>query len=202
MAATLLCVECGDWGTKTDQLNMKSIKKRVFAVYQNDGCQGYNTGLPLALYPFASAAEASPECLNMRGYANISGVSLCCFEDVNYIYKKEIKNQDVLGACGIGVPVNAFKVEFIPKGHVSIYNNRDEFKYIIGEDKLIEFIRGDNYRVTIFKVILTRDSDEYFELEYADSFKVNSFTMSRELAIKNALGKLTEEERKLLGVGN
>lgn len=181
---------------------MKSIKKRVYAVYANDGCQGYNIGLPLALYPFQSAAESSPECENLRGYANICGVNLCCFEDICYIYNKEIKPQEIIGSGGIGVPVNAFRVEYIPSGQKGggWGNNGDKTVYVIGNDKLIEFLEGDNYRATVYKVILTRDSDEYFQLEYSSSFKVNSFILSRELAIKHALSKLTEEERKLLGV--
>lgn len=182
---------------------MKSIKKQVWAVYSSDGCQGYNSGPPLALYPFKAAADASTECANLRGYANISSLNLCCFEDVCYIYNKEIKTQEVVGSGGIGVPVNGYRVEYIPSGQRGSGwgNNGEKTIYIIGEDKLIEFLKGDNYRATVYKVILTRDADEYFQLEYDRPFKVNSFVMSRELAIKNALGKLSEEEKKLLGVG-
>lgn len=181
---------------------MKSIKKQVWAVYQNDGCQGYSVGLPLALYPFQSAAQGSEEAQNQRGYSNIEKVNLCCFEDVCFIYEKEIQNNSILGSCGIGAPVNGYRVEYIPKGGRGSGwgNNNDKTVYIIGENHLVEFLKSDLYRATVYKTFLTRDESEYFELKYLESFKVNSFVMSRELAIKNALSKLTTEEQKLLGL--
>ena len=180
---------------------MKAIQKQVFAVYANDGCQGYSIGLPLALYPFKAAAEASPECCNLGGYSNVTQVNLCCFEDACYIYKSTINNKDIIGGCGIGIPINAFKVEYIEKvSSIRYGDNNDKTKYITNESDLIKFLNQDNYRVILYKTILTRDEDKYFELKYANTFKVNPFTLSRELAVKHALSKLSDEEKKLLGV--
>jgi hypothetical protein len=173
---------------------MKAILKQVWAVYNTDG-SGYNSGPPMALYPIKAAAEASEEFVNQRGYGSVSPVKACQFEDVIYIYESEVPNQKVKGGCGIGAFVNAFKIEYTIRGE-----REDKVEYIIGDENLLKALNSKYYSVRIYPVYLTRDEDKYFILSWPNTFAIKSFTMSRELAVKHALSKLTSEEKKLLGV--
>jgi hypothetical protein len=75
----------------------------------------------------------------------------------------------------------------------------DETKYIIGDGALLYYLDVKK-SASISKGWITRDEDNFYVLKSDKTFTIKPFTLSRELAIQEALGKLTDEEKKLLGL--
>jgi len=170
---------------------MKATIKEAYAVYSTDD-RGYNMGDPLALYPFCAAAEGSAEYKKLNGYSHIVKIELLNFEDVNYLLEKEINKNKVSGSLPIALPKQGYK-------HYSYHDGWDKSFYFADEDSLLNYIKKEK-TANISSVILFRDIENFYLLKSEKTFIVNSFVMSRELAIQNAMNKLTEEERKLLGL--
>lgn len=170
---------------------MKATIKEAYAVYSTDG-SGYNHGDPIAIYPFYAAAEGSTEYKKLNGYGHISSIKLLNFEDVNYLFDQKIDNNKVLGSFPIALPKQGYK-------HYSYHDGWDKSFYFADEDSLLSYIKKEKV-ANISSVILFRDIENFYLLKSEKTFTVNSFVMSRELAIQNAMNKLTEEERKLLGL--
>lgn len=176
---------------------MKAIKKTAFAVYSTDD-RGYSYSDPISIYPFKAAAEASSEYKAMKGYGGVSRVELIQFEDVCYILEKEVRKEKVINskAVKLGVPQKCYS-------DYSYVNSYDETTvYIVGDDELISYLNTKKKKesASISTKVITKDEDSFFILASETAFTIKPFLLSRELAIANALDKLTEEERKLLGL--
>ena len=169
---------------------MKAIIKTAYGVYSTDD-RGYNQGEPLAIYPFQAAAEASEENKNLRGYSHVCRIELLQFEELTYILEKKIQKDAVIGNVRLGLPEKAYQDYQ--------YKDFDNSKFIIGNDNLYKYLE-ERKRASLSCIWLTRDESDFFILKSDKTFCIKPFVLSRELAIKNALGKLTEEERKLLGL--
>jgi hypothetical protein len=170
---------------------MKAIKKEAFAVYRGDG-QGYPVGEPLSVYPFLAACEFSKAYTEQKGYGVISKISLIQFEDVSYASSSEHSNKVIVGSMPEATPV------FVYKDYV-YENSHNLSKYIYGDDELIKLL-DDQKSHEIVKQLAIRDEANLYILESASPITVKSFTLSREMAVKNALGKLSNEEKSLLGL--
>lgn len=170
---------------------MKAIITKAFAIYSTDD-SGYSRADPIALYPFKAAAEASEEKKSLKGYSHITEEHVLKFEDVNYLLDKVVSKDRIVGSAPLGQPIVAY-MDYI-------YNDLcDRSRYIIGDNNLLEYIKTHK-KINAQSKYMTRDEDDYFLLKSDKNFTIKTFKMSRELAIQNALDKLTEEERKLLGI--
>lgn len=172
---------------------MNATIKTAYAVYSGDE-RGYSRGDPLSIYPFQAAAANSEENKRQGGYGVIHKVELLNFEDVNFLLDKKIEKKNVVGTVPIGVPTKGYRDY--------IYNHSfEETKYLVGEKNLITYLDFDTTKsASISKVWLFTDDDNYYVLKSDKNFKIAPFIASRELAVQNALDKLTEEEKGLLGL--
>ena len=170
---------------------MKAIKKEAFAVYMGDG-QGYPRGEPLSVYPFLAACEFSESYTEQKGYGIISKINLIQFEDVSYAFSSEYSDKFIAGSMPEAIPV------FIYKDYV-YENSYNLSRYFYGDDKLIKLL-DDKKSHQIVKELAIRDETNLYILKSANPITIKSFTLSREMAVKNALGKLSNEEKSLLGL--
>lgn len=170
---------------------MKAIIKTAFAIYSADD-RGYSYGEPLAVYPFKAAAEASEENKILQGYSYIGRIELLQFEDTSYVLEKRIQKDAVIGNVRLGIPEKAYQ-------DYQYKDSWDKSKFIVGNDRLIEYLEKEK-RANLSFVWLTRDESDFFVLKSDKTVTVKPFVMSRELAVRHAMDKLTEEERKLLGL--
>jgi hypothetical protein len=164
---------------------MKSQIVEYYGVYNTDD-RGYNIGPPVSIWPIKAAAVAK-DC-----YQNVYAVNILKIEDCNYIVKKEIHKDSLLGKVKSFIPT--------PGYYEHIYENGfDKSKYYYG-DKLILEVLSDQKSHSLRKIYLISDGEKTYELEFPDEVKVEKLIMSRELAINHALSKLTDEEKGLLGL--
>ncbi len=169
---------------------MKAEKQQVWGVYPSDG---YTSGNCIAYYPLKAAAEASPENAAQRGYSGIYAVDIIKFDDLVYVFDKEVSKDKVLGHVPTYTPTPCY-CEYV-------YSNGygDKSMYYVGEDELLKTLDDGNQH-QIRKGYLLYDGSTYFLLKEEEPIKINSFLMSREIATQHALSKLTEEEKGLLGL--
>lgn len=164
---------------------MKSQIVECYGVYNTDD-RGYNSGPPVSIWPIKAAANAK-NC-----YQNVYAVNILKIEDCNYIVKKEIHKDNLLGKIKSFIPT--------PGYYEHIYENgRDQSKYYYGDKLILELLSDGKYH-NLKKIYLISDGEKTYELEFPDEVKVEKLIMSRELAIDHALSKLTEEEKGLLGL--
>lgn len=165
---------------------MKSHIVECFGVYNSDG-QGYNSGPPISIWPIKAAAEAG----GTGGYyQNVYAVKILKIEDLNYIVEKEISN--ITGKIPAYIP----SVIFID--HV-YENGFDSSKYYFSEADLLNLFKDGKYH-NIKQLNCIFDGEKHFILTYPTPFKIEKIVLSRELAVKHALSKLTQEEKDLLGL--
>ncbi len=169
---------------------MKSHITKAFGVYNTDG-RGYNTTL-IKIFPIEAAAEAFRA---KDGYKNVSGVKVLCVEDDKYILERELSAKsfsDIKNLKAL-VPTHVFKNYIYKDGF-------DSSKYICNEAKVGEYVRKEK-SVNLVCIVVIRDlDDKIFELVDENKVEIEKIVMSRELAINHALSKLTDEEKKLLGL--
>lgn len=172
---------------------MNAIIKKAYAVYSTDS-RGYAQGEPISIYLLYAAAEASNEYKNLMGYGCITPIELLQFEDINYLLNWKIDKSKVIGKLKLGEPTKCYQDY--------IYEDRwDKSVYIIGDEELIKYIDGqENRSISIYKKYIIKDSNDYYILRSDKTYNLKSFILTRDIAVKHALGKLTEEEKKLLGL--
>lgn len=168
---------------------MKAEIQQVWGVYPSDG---YTIGSCIAYYPLKAAAEASPENVAQRGYSSIHAVNIIKFDDLVYVFDKQVGRGKVLGHVPTYTPTPCY--------HDYVYNNGfDGSMYYVGDEELLKTL-NDGKMHQIRKGYLLYDGSTYFLLKETEPIKLNSFLMSREIATQHALSKLTEEEKGLLGL--
>ena len=170
---------------------MKAETQRIYAVHSTDG---YTTSKnALAYYPIRAAAEGSPEAANLRGYSHICNVDVIKFDELIYVFSKEINKQSVLGNCPAYTVVACYQDS-------SYVNGFDKTRYYIGNEEVLKILNdGGNH--SLRKMFLIKDGeDNYYLLSKQEPITINKFIMSHQLAVAHAKSKLTEEEQKLLGL--
>lgn len=166
---------------------MKSQIVEYYGVYNTDD-RGYNIGPPVSIWPIKAAASAKVT----SGYQNVYAVNILKIEDCNYIVKKEIHKDNLLGKIKSFIPT--------PGYYEHIYENGfDKSKYYYGDKLILELLSDGKYH-NLRKIYLISDGEKTYELEFPDEVKVEKLIMSRELAINHAMSKLTDEEKGLLGL--
>jgi hypothetical protein len=164
---------------------MKSQIVEYYGVYNTDD-RGYNVGRPVSIWPIKAAAVAK-DC-----YQNVYAVNILKIEDCNYIVEKEINKDSVFGKIKSFIPTPAY--------YDYIYENGfDKSKYYYGDKLILELFSDGKYH-NVKKVYLISDGEKIYLLTFPDEVTVEKLIMSRELAINHALGKLTDEEKGLLGL--
>lgn len=179
-------------------MNKLTNIRDAYAAYDGDD-RGYPKGEPLALYPFKGAASYSKEFKNTNGYGVIKKVTIVSFEDLNYIYEKVyLIKEGFVGKIKLGVVEKAF--EIITDSRLA-YGGR-VIKYVV--DNLLflnEVTQSPNESFQIrANVPIISDGEKIYVLNHEKPVKMTPFTLSREMAVQNALDKLTDEEQSLLGL--
>ena len=170
---------------------MKSQIVEYYGVYNTDD-RGYNSGPPISIWPIKAAAEARVGGRTPSYYQNVYTVNILKIEDCNYIVKKEISKDRILGKIKSFIPT--------PGYYEHIYENGfDKSKYYYGDKLVLELLSDSKYH-NLKKIYLISDGEKTYELEFPDEVTVEKLIMSRELAINHALSKLTDEEKGLLGL--
>ena len=178
-------------------MNNLTTTREAYAVYNGDD-RGYARGEPLAIYPFQAAAVHSTAHRSQSGYGVIQKVNIVSFEDLNYVYEKYYSERESLvGNIRLGVVEKAFE---ITEESRAVYGGRI-LKYIV-DDSLFLKIAKDRQGSFLIRsnIPVISDGGRLYVLSHESSFKINPFTLSREMAVQNALDKLTDEEKSLLGL--
>ena len=171
---------------------MKAETQTVYGVYSTDG---YTTSKnALAYYPIHAAAAGSPEAKQLRGYSHIGREEIIKFDELIYIFEQRISKQKIVGDTFPAYsPVDCYQ-------DYSYENGCDKTIYYVGLaclGKALDDGRPANIRK---KAIIADGEGNYFLLKQKEPITVNKFLMSHELAVAHAKSKLTEEEKKLLGL--
>lgn len=173
---------------------MKAEKLTVYGVFNSDG-QGYSTGNAVAWYPIKAAASADTQYKAMNGYGNISTENALRLGDDIYVYDVEIIDaKKFIGNIPLYVATDVYK------DYAESYNGPNNTKYIQGNDNLLKHINEKSGNSTISKSIVLRDEERFYILKQKDTISLMKFALSREMAVQNAMDKLTTEEKKLLGL--
>jgi hypothetical protein len=178
-------------------MNNLTTTREAFAVYNGDD-RGYAIGEPLAIYPFQAAAVHSTAHRSQSGYRVIQKVNIVSFEDLNYVYEKFYSaKESLVGNIRLGVVEKTFE---ITEESRAVYGGRI-LKYIV-DDSLFLKIAKDRQGSFLIRsnIPVISDGERLYVLSHEGSFKINPFTLSREMAVQNALNKLTDEEKSLLGL--
>jgi hypothetical protein len=173
---------------------MKAEKLTVYGVFHADD-SGYSCGQAVAWYPMKAAASADPQYKDMRGYGSISAEKAIRLGDEIYVYDEELNDsRKFVGNIPLYVPTDVYK------DYAESYNGPHNTKYIEGNENLIAHIDTKDLSSSISKKIVLRDENGYFILKQKEPIMLAKFSLSREMAVQNALDKLTDEEQKLLGL--
>jgi hypothetical protein len=173
---------------------MKAEKITVYGVFHTDG-QGYSTGNAVAWYPIKAAASADPEYKNMSGYGTISYEKAIRLEDEIYVFDTEItESKKFVGNIPLYVPTDAYRDYDEP------YNGPNNTKYFQGDENILKHLKEKKGSANITKHIVLRDENSWYILKQKEPITLTKFSLSREMAVQNAMDKLTEEEQKLLGL--
>ncbi len=161
----------------------------VFGIYNSDD-RGYNYGKPLAYYPIKAAAEAAQ---THGGYQNVCPVECLRLEDTLYAHSKILDKSKIKGKLSAFVPTLVY-MDYIYQ------DSFDKSLYYVSHQDLLELLRdGKSHNIRAQWVICDL-SENYHLLLYPEPITVEKIVMSRELAVAHALSKLTDEEKKLLGL--
>jgi hypothetical protein len=171
---------------------MKPTIKKYFGLYNTDD-RGYVVDDdPIDIAPFAGALKSKEKC---GEYTVVHPIQILQFEDVNYeMEDSPFDETSVIGKFKPFVPIDAFFIYIYKDGF-------DKSFYIVGETELIKYINSVNSVSNIRKSVLIKDNEgNVYKLKNKNTVVIKPFTMSREMAITNALEKLTDEDKKLLGL--
>lgn len=170
---------------------MKPQKIKIFGLFATDG-SGYNTKA-VGYWPIAAAAEAAK---GNNYYLNVSSVDAIRLDDVIYLLEKEVSKESIVESFPSLTPILGYE-------NYDYQDHRfpqDQTQYCASLEKADEWLIDGKHH-SIKKVWLFSDTEGgYYILKSEKSIKLEPFTMSRDLAVKHALSKLTEEEKKLLGI--
>lgn len=171
---------------------MKTAQLKVYAACDTDD-RGYARN-QLAFFPIAAAASAylakeGPS----HGYSTVSCLNGIRIADDIFLVDKEISKEKLQSTLPTFQAIDGYE-DFVYE------NGWDNSKYYTNWSQIQELLNKPNKRVSLRKVILFRTEEEIFLLQKAEPIKMQPFIMSREIATAHALSKLTEEERKLLGL--
>ena len=170
---------------------MKAETQRIYAVHSTDG---YTTSkYALAYYPIRAAAEGSPEAAKLGGYSYIQNIEVVKFDELVYIFSKEINKATIHGNCPAYTVVDCYQ-------DYSYVNGFDKTRYYIGDEKVLEIL-NDGTSHSLKKMFLIKDgADNFYLLTKKEPITINKFIMSHQIAVAHALSKLTDEEKKILGL--
>lgn len=163
----------------------------IYGLYNQDG-SGYNSGKAIAFYPIKAAAEAAQ---NGNYYLNVCKAESLRFEDTLYLYKKTLDRKSIKGCVKAFIPTLVYQ-----DYSYNSYYSRDESVYYTDKDSLIELLNDGKQHVIYALWLICDTDDNYHLLVQPEPITVEKIVMSRELAINHALSKLTDEEKKLLGL--
>ena len=170
---------------------MKAEKQQVYAVHSSDGYTSSRDAL--AYYPIRAAAAGSPEAEKLGGYIHIANTEVIKFDELIYVFSKEIRKDKVLGSFPAYTVTDCYQ-------DYSYSNGIDSTKYYIGEKGVIDLFEDRNSH-TLQKMFIIKDGeDNFYILSRKEPITINKFIMSHALAVAHAKSKLTDEEQKLLGL--
>ncbi len=163
----------------------------IYGVYSTDD-RGYIHGKALAYYPIKAAAEAFK---GDRYNFNVYQAESLRFEDTLYLLEKELsKTAKIVGKIPAFVPAVIYQNYKTNSYHADISDY-----YCDGADFLAELKVNEN--LTLYKKVMICDTEgNFYLLRQIEPITVEKLAMSRELAVAHALSKLTDEEKKLLGI--
>lgn len=170
---------------------MKPQITKIYGLYNQDG-SGYNSGKAIAFYPIKAAAEAAK---GDNYYLNVYEAESLRFEDTLYLYKKTLDKKTIRGSIKAFVPTLIYQ-----DYKYNSYHSIDESVYYTDKNDLLELIADGKQHVIYAYWAICDTDDNYFLLIQPEPITVEKLAMSRELAINHALSKLTDEEKKLLGL--
>ena len=167
---------------------MKPTIKQAFALYDGDD-QGYPHGLPLQVCTLSAALKPSP-------YQLIRPITLIDFEGEIYSLKNNINKNNFIGKVPSFTPLTVYH----DYTYASAFSSVATVDKYITRDELLSYI-DKNEKAQLTKVtIIADDEGGVYELNFPNTLTVTPFKLTRELAYQNALSKLTDEEKKLLGL--
>lgn len=167
---------------------MKPTIKQAFALYDGDD-QGYSHGLPLQICTLSAALKTYP-------YQLIRPITLIDFDGDIYSLKNNINKNNFIGKIPSFTPLTVYH-DYIYAS--ASFSSATVDKYIT-RDELISYI-DKNEKVQLTKVtIIADDEGGVYELDFPNTLTLTPFKITRELAYQNAMSKLTDEEKKILGL--
>lgn len=170
---------------------MKAEKQKIYAVHSTDGYTASKNAL--AYYPIRAAAEGSPEAANLRGYQYIQNIEVVKFDELIYIFSKEINKKAIQGNFPAYTVVSCYQDYFYQNGI-------DNTKYYVGDEEVLKIL-GDGASHSLRQMFIIKDGeDNHYLLSKKEPITINKFIMSHQIAVAHALSKLTDEEKKLLGL--
>lgn len=179
-------------------MNNLTTTREAYAAYNGDD-RGYPRGEPLAIYPFQAAAVHSTAHRSQSGYGVIQKVNIVSFEDLNYVYQSSCSVKDsLIGNIRFGVVEKAFEMTI----STHLVYGRGTIKYVIDSLLFINEITQcpkDSFQIRA-NVPIISGGEKLYILSHEMPLKIAPFTLSREMAVQNALDKLTDEEKSLLGL--
>jgi len=166
---------------------MKPTLKKAYGLFNTDD-RGYAQDKALKIVAIAAA-------LNPGAYQTVNTLKLLQFEEVAYSMGEEIRDvKKIIGQFPAFVPTQAFYLHRYENGF-------DKSEFVVGEEKLIEYIKTHEYTPSIKRIAIIKDDEGgAWTLLNSENVVIEPFAMTREIAVANALNKLTEEEKKLLGL--
>ena len=174
---------------------MKAEKIKIWGVCPSDG-SGYGLGVEkvISWYPIKAAADGSPENIARGGYSYVGAYDAIRFDELLYIFEKEIPKTHVIGNLPPAYTVGEVYVDYIYS------NGYDGSQYYIGDKELLALLKDGKSHSIKKRFILRDGEDNCFILAKQEPIQLNKFIMSRELAVAHALSKLTDEEKSILGL--
>lgn len=174
---------------------MKAEKLKVWGVCPSDG-SGYGLGINkvISWYPIKAAAEGSPEYKELKGYGYASEHKAIRFDELVYIFDKEISRTHIHGTLPPAYTVGDVYVDCI------YVNGFDGSQYYVGDKEVLVLMKDGKSRHLSKKYLLRDGEDNCFILLKKEPIEIKKFIMSRELAVAHALSKLTDEEKSILGL--
>jgi len=145
----------------------------------------------LAYFPIQAAANAYLSTQNLGGYCTVQTLKAIRLADVMYLFEKEVAEKALKNSIQSYTPVECYRDYS--------YSSLDNSAYYFGIENL-KLLLDDGKDHHLSKVLLLKDSKKVYLLRKKEPIELTKFLESREMATAHALSKLTEEEKKLLGL--
>lgn len=175
---------------------MKLDTKTAFAAYIDYGSGRKRVG---GFYPIASAAIAAFKKSGERNYYMTISKSTLLNIDGQYF---EVKGEPISRKDQV-------KSEKFPELQIFSVTYRTERQnswgytnnyYFMDERETLEYIFASEEEVRLRGALVIKDEENFYILESSDPVTLEKVIVSRDLAIAEALSKLTKEEKDLLGL--